>query len=78
MAFDKPDNTADTFVFTPPVTGVGEPATVVAPTNVGDVPYSTLTVEESKFAFTTPATVAPTNPTPDADPVVTTGAAIKV
>ena len=35
-----------------------------------------LTVEESKFAFTTPATVAPVNPTPDATPVVTVGAAI--
>ena len=76
VAFDNPDNTADTFVSVPPVTGEGDPATVTAPTNVGDVPYSTLTVEESKFAFTTPATVAPVNPTPEADPVVTTGAAI--
>ena len=76
VPFDKLDNVADTFVFTPPVTEEGEPATVTAPTNVGDVPYSTLTVEESKFAFTTPATVAPVNPTPDATPVVTVGAAI--
>ena len=78
MAFDNPDNTADTFAAAPLVTGEGEPVTVTAPTKFESGPNSIPTVDESKFAFTTPATVAPVNPTSETDPVVTAGAAIKV